>query len=122
MRVRGSRKIDRIGLIRLARKFNIAPVHTELLKREEVVDLPEAKAAALVSRGYAIKVSDKTELDTVKLDDRNIDTIPTVEMVETDENRVPFVDETEDETEDNDEANDDSEKPASDGEDTEVTL
>lgn len=115
MRIRGTKKLDRQGLIRAARRFNVRPVHTEQLKRGKVVEMESDKALALIARGYATAVTDHVSVDNVNLDDLNVDTEETVTVVETEKGSIPFNDETGDETDTNDD-------PLKFKEDKEVTL
>lgn len=94
MRVKGKQKIDRIGLIRLSRRFGIAPVHTESLKRGLVIEIPDKQADQLIARGYVYRVAMSTPVDDLQMDDRNIETVEEV-VVEKDED-----DEIEDEEKD----------------------
>lgn len=93
MRVRGKKKIDRIGLIRLGRRFGITPVDVDSLKRGNVVEVPDAQGEALIARGYVYRVAMSTPITDLRMDDRNIETVETV-VVEKDED-----DEDEDEDE-----------------------
>jgi len=95
MRIRGRKKIDKIGLIRLGRRFNVPAMFIDQLKRGEVVDLPDEKAEAMVSRGYAVEVSARVEIGPVTMDDRDVETESTVEVVDAgEEGDVPFEDES----------------------------
>lgn len=78
MRIRKTKKIDRIGLIRAARKFGVAPLFVDSLQRDKVVELPDDKARALIDRGYAIRAGGHAPVDNVTVDDQDVETTETV--------------------------------------------
>jgi len=77
MRIRRTKKIDRMGLIKASRKFGIAPLFTSLLQRGEVIELPDDKAEALISRGYALRSGGRPPVNNITIDDTEIETTET---------------------------------------------
>lgn len=94
MLVKGQKKLDRRGLIRVCRRFGVAPIFMDQLKNGAVVDLPEDKASALIARNYAYAVDTSVDIGDIKMEDHEIETEETVQVIETEEGETPFVDES----------------------------
>ena len=73
MKIRKTKKIDRRGLIRIGRRFGIAPVFVANLQQDKIVELPDDKALALIERGYAIRAQHRAD-DPITVDDTDIAT------------------------------------------------
>ena len=82
MRIRRTKKIDRRGLIKMSRKFGIAKMFSDNLIRGNVVELPDDKADALISHGYAVNAGGRAVVDNTTVDDRDITTTETVDEVD----------------------------------------
>ena len=77
LRIRKTKKIDRIGLIRAARKFGIAPLFTDQLQRGEVIEIEDEKAQALIDRGYALRAGGRQPANEITVDDTEMETTET---------------------------------------------
>jgi hypothetical protein len=65
--------MDRRGLIRMSRKFGIAPIFTDQIRRGKIVELPDDKAQALIDHGYAIRAQ-RRNTDPITVDDTEVTT------------------------------------------------
>lgn len=104
MRIRRSKKIDRRGLIKMSRKFSIAKMFSDNLIRGNVVELPDDKAEALISHGYAVNAGGRAVVDNTTVDDRDIATLENVDKPDEE-----IEDDTEDDDDDENEDDDDLE-------------
>jgi hypothetical protein len=77
VKIRGTKKMDRMGLIRTSRKFGIAPVFTAQLQQGKIVELPDDKAQALIDRGYAIQAQ-RRKTDDITVDELAVKTPETI--------------------------------------------
>lgn len=103
MKIRRTKKIDKRGMIRLGRKFGVAPVFIAQLQQGKIVDLPDDKAMALVDHGYAIRAQHR-QTDDITVDDSMTETPETL--------ATPDYDDTD--TDDNDD------RDSNDSEDDEI--